>query len=148
MSVVAGVRMPGECVAIITEAGQSFTEAGTMDGLRQADENFRDPEQFARLARYHGEKAQWVLDSWVKTWLSPAFANWTLAPELEKLRVPLLALHGDQDEYGSTEHARRLVEGRPEERRMAILKGCGHVPHRDNPELVLDEVAAFLAAMP
>jgi hypothetical protein len=36
-----------------------------------ARDNFAQPGQLERLARYHGDKAAWVLSAWVDTWLSP-----------------------------------------------------------------------------
>ena len=31
---------------------------------------------------------------------------------------------------------------------LALLPGCGHVPHRQHPQRVLDAVAGFLAGRP
>src|SRR5690606_4322247 len=98
---------------------------------------FEQPEQFARLEKWHGSKARWVLDAWTETWLSAEFASWTLDRELPLVRCPVLVIHGDQDEYGSIhfpEYIRDHVGGPAE---MQILGGCGHVPHRERPELVL-----------
>ena len=85
-----------------------------------------------------------MLHAWIDTWLSPAFSNWSLAPDLPGVRCPVLAIHGDRDEFGSVEFPRmicRLAGGRSE---AAILEGCGHVPHRDRPDDVLARLAKFL----
>jgi hypothetical protein len=44
-----------------------------------------------------------VLDAWTEFWLSPAFASWTLEPDLSLVRCPVLVIHGDEDEYGSVQ---------------------------------------------
>ena len=80
-----------------------------MAGLRAARLEFAQPGQVERLARYHGEKARWVLDAWIETWLAPAFADWCLDDDLRGVQCPTLALHGDQDEYGSVEHPQRIA---------------------------------------
>ncbi len=148
MAIMMAARYKEDCAALITEAAQSFTDKEIFGGLHRARELFRDPEQFARLKRYHGEKAGWVLSSWIDTWLSPPFENWTLAGELAKIEIPVLALHGDHDEYGATEHARRISTGTAGPARMVIIEDCGHVPHRERAEAVLETVKAFLADVP
>ena len=135
---------PGLCTAVVSESAMTCTEERTRDGLLEARRRFAQPVQFERLARWHGDKAQWVLDSWINLWLSDDFAEWTLADEVTRIDRPVLVIHGDRDEYGSTaspETVRRLTGGAAE---VAILKGCGHMPHRERPDEVLDLVARFL----
>ena len=144
MAIATAARLHERCAAVITEAAQSFVEDRTLEGLRRAQAYFEQPGQLERLARYHGAKARWVLDAWIGTWLSPAFSGWRLDEDLRGVRCPTLALHGDRDEYGSAEHPERIgrLSGGPS--RVVILEGCGHVPHREQPTRVLEEVARFL----
>jgi pimeloyl-ACP methyl ester carboxylesterase len=150
MAISAAAQFPDRIAAVITESAQAFVEERTLEGIRAAKESLADPEQLARLARYHGndlKKAQWVLDAWTETWLSPEFANWSLEEDLRKLQCPVLAMHGDRDEFGSELHPKMIAslpsafEGQGE---YVMFKDCGHVPHREKPELVLDTVADFL----
>ena len=139
-------RWPERCAAVVTESAQSFVEDRTRAGLQAARVEFARPGQLERLARYHGEKARWVLDAWIETWLSPAFADWSLDEDLRNVRCPALALHGDQDEYGSPEHPGRIARLTQGPSKGVILEGLGHVPHREQPARVLAEVAKFLAS--
>jgi pimeloyl-ACP methyl ester carboxylesterase len=144
MALLTAGHLGERCKAAISEAAQAFVEDRTLEGIRRAQDNFRDPEQFARLTKRHGEKARWVLDAWTRSWLSPAFADWTLVPDLPRVKCPVLVLHGDQDEYGSVRMAETIaanVGGRAE---MHVLAGCGHVPHRERPEETAAIVARFL----
>jgi pimeloyl-ACP methyl ester carboxylesterase len=134
----------GLCAAVITESAQAFVEHRTTEGIRDAKKIISDPAQLSKLNRYHGSKAQWVVDAWTETWLAPEFADWSLSSYLEKVRCPVLAIHGDQDEYGSCEFPRRIAGGVETYSEAVILKGFGHVPHRENPERVLDVVSGFL----
>ena len=145
MSVCAAAAFPDGVAAVITESAQAFVEDRTTAGIREAKTGFQAPGQMDRLARYHGDKAQWVLDAWTETWLSPEFADWTLDEDLRAVRCPLLALHGDRDEYGSRLHPERIagLSGGTFE----ILEGCGHLPHREMPARVLQPVARFLEAI-
>ena len=68
----------------------------------------------------------------------------SLGPHLGQVSCPVLAIHGDTDEYGSVEFARRIVSRVSGPSELAILGYCGHVPHREKREEVLRLVAAFL----
>jgi pimeloyl-ACP methyl ester carboxylesterase len=144
MAIATAARWPAQCAAVVTEAAQSFVEDRTLAGIRAARAEFGRPDQFDRVVRRHGAKARWVLDAWIETWLDPAFAGWRLDEELRGLRCPTLALHGDRDEYGSPAHPARIARLVRGPSRAVILDGCGHVPHREQPTRVLDEVVRFL----
>ncbi len=144
MAIVTAAHWPERVVAVVTESAQSFVEARTREGLLAARADFERPGQLERLARYHGVKARWVLDSWIETWLNPEFAAWTLDNHLRNVRCSALALHGDRDEFGSRRHPERIARLVAGQSRVVILDGCGHVPHREQPAAVLDEVARFL----
>lgn len=144
MAVASGAAFPDETEAVITLAAQAFVENRTIAGLEQAKLFFRSEEQMDRLARYHGDKAPWVLGAWLDTWLDPSFAHWSLDEALRGLRCPILAIHGDKDEYGSEAHPKRIAALAPGRAEVAIIPDCGHVPHREKLEEVLQLVERFL----
>lgn len=146
MAIETAAQEPERCIALITIAAQAQNEAKTKAGVRQAREDFRDPAVLGRLHRYHGEKSRWVVDAWTENWLSDAFADWSLSQTIARVPCPTLALHGELDEYGSIENAAQIA--RAPQGRMKILTGVGHVPHRDNQALLLDEITAFLRQLP
>jgi pimeloyl-ACP methyl ester carboxylesterase len=148
MSAIAAAEFPQSCVALITESAQAFAEDVTLEGVRRARITFADPAQIDRLKRYHGEKAAWVVSSWIDSWLSPALADWTLAPWLPKLQCPVLALHGDSDEYGSRKHPDMIVKLAGSPATLGLVSNCGHVPHREQQDLVLGLVRDFLTSRP
>ncbi|MGE4532686.1 alpha/beta fold hydrolase [Halomonas sp.] len=140
---IAGQHADG-CEALVTVATQAFTEPRTLAGIREAEQAFQPPAAMARLAKYHGDKADWVLRSWVDTWHSEAFDGWTLDDALTRVRCPTLAIHGEHDEYGSLAQPRRIASRTPGPAEPRLLP-CGHVPHRECPEVLADIVAEFLA---
>ncbi len=144
MAVNVAARHASDCRALITESAQAFAEDRTVAGVADAKRGFAEPGQLDRLKKYHGEKAAWVLGAWVDNWLSPAFTDWTLDEALRQVRCPVLALHGEADEYGSPAHPERiaaLTGGR-----HLLLENCGHVPHREQSRVVLDVVGQWLRA--
>lgn len=141
MAAETAARFPSACRALVTIAAQAFIEDMTLAGIRVAQREFADPANLAKLARYHGDKARWVADAWIGTWLSPEFADWTLDRALAAVRCPVLAIHGDRDEYGSAEHPARIAAGRGTVR---ILSETGHVPHREKEAPLVEVIGAFL----
>lgn len=146
MAVASGAAFPTATEAVITLAAQAFVEDRTIAGIEAAKATFQREGQLDRLARYHGDKARWVLDAWTETWLSPAFANWTLDESLRRLACPLLALHGDHDEYGSRAHPDRIAALATGPARAVLLENCHHMPHREKPDDVLSLISGFLDA--
>lgn len=144
MAANIAARHPEACEALITVSAQAFVEERTLAGIARAKRQFEDPAQFARLTRYHGGKAQWVLDAWTGTWLSSAFADWSLFDVLPQVTCPVLAVHGESDEYGSERFPLSIAEAAGGRSSALILENCGHIPHREQPAALLDAVDHFL----
>ncbi|MGE8318144.1 MAG: alpha/beta fold hydrolase [Comamonas sp.] len=145
MAVHCAAAFAADCVALVTESAQSMVEERTLQGIREAKALFQDEGQVERLCKYHGDKARWVLDAWTETWLDPQFASWSLAAVLPGVRCPLLAIHGAQDEYGSTAQPQMIADLSAGPSQLAIIEATAHVPHRERADAVLDLVARFLA---
>ena len=75
----------------------------------------------------------------------PAFAHWSIEGEIGSISCPLLAMQGIDDEYGTLQQIRAIARRVP--RAVLVeLPQCGHSPHRDQPESVIDEVTRFVDA--
>jgi len=144
MAVHIAAQYPERCERLITESAQAFVEPLTRSGIREAQALFKDQKQFDRLARYHGERTQWILDSWINSWLSPDFDHWSLDTVLPKVSCPTLVLHGEEDEYGSIAQPQSIAAGVKGAVQLEILPALHHVPHRENAALVLEKIQQFL----
>lgn len=136
-----------DCVGIITIAAQAFVEALTLQGIRHTQEVFSDPVQIAKLEKWHGEKANWVLRAWTERWLSPEFGEWSLENCIDKVHCPALIIHGENDEYGSTAFPNYIANNISHPTTAVILKNCGHLPHKEKTEEVLQHVAHFVSTI-
>lgn len=148
MAVHTAAQHPDKCALLITESAQAFVEPLTRDGIREAEMLFKDQKQLDRLARYHGERTRWVLDSWINSWLSPEFDHWSLDEALPEVTCPTLVLHGEMDEYGSADQPKRIAKGVTGEVKLELLPDIHHVPHRENPTLILQKISDFLQRHP
>lgn len=146
MAVNCAAQDSSHCMALITESAQAFAAEETLQGILVAKRQFENEAQLERLRKYHGVKAKWVLDAWTETWLAPEFASWSLAKVLPQVSCPVLAIHGEFDEYGSTRHPEMIRQlcGGPS--RVKIMKNAHHVPHRELPEVVFALVSEFVSS--
>jgi len=145
MAVHCAAQFADHCEALITVSAQAFVEPCTIQGIEAARQMFQDAAQQQRLARYHGDKAPWVLAAWIERWLDPDFAHWSLATVLPNVYCPVLAIHGTKDPYGSTRHPQMIAQLCSGPVQLALMDEVFHVPHREQPARVLEWVAKFLA---
>ncbi|BAP13644.1 putative hydrolase [Alcanivorax sp. NBRC 101098] len=133
------------CASVVTESAQAFVEERTRQGIEAAKKFFNQPGHLDKLSKYHGEKARWVLEAWTETWLHPNFADWSLRSHLKNVSCPVLAIHGDTDEYGSVAFPKLIAEESLGRSQALVLEGFGHVPHKENPGVVLAATERFLS---
>ena len=57
--------------------------------------------------------------------------------------VPVQAIQGEDDEYGTMEQMERIASS-VSRAEVLKLKDCGHSPHRDQPEAVIEAVTRFV----
>ena len=66
---------------------------------------------------------------------------------LAAIRVPVLAIAGEQDRSAPLKTMARMADAIPGAR-LVVFPGCGHVPMAERPEAFNREVAHFLADLP
>lgn len=133
---------PDSVRAIAVAAPHIFVENITLECIRQAREAWQSSDLRARLSRHHRD-AESVFRAWVDIWLSPTFRNWNIEAFLDDIRCPVLAIQGVDDEYGTLEQIRGIAH-RVAGTRLVEIPDCGHSPHRDQPQAVIDALREFL----
>ncbi len=131
--------------AIITEAAHVFVEEITRNGIQQAAA--KRENLVRRLQRYHGEQTEALFDAWAGTWLDPGFHEWNITAELAGIRCPALIIQGEADEYGTIRQVEAIARGIGNKATTLLIPECGHTPHREKPEEVLDAASRFLSAV-
>jgi pimeloyl-ACP methyl ester carboxylesterase len=137
-------RQPESVRAVITEAAHVFVEDVTLEGIREAVEVYASTDLGKRLARYHGDKTDLVFRGWAETWLSPAFRSWNIEEFLPGVRCPVLIIQGIDDRYGTPAQV-RAIERQVSGRAQALLLRCGHIPHAEARDEVLEAMAGFIS---
>jgi pimeloyl-ACP methyl ester carboxylesterase len=76
-------------------------------------------------------------------WLDPDFRRWNIEDCLPRISCPVIAMQGEDDEYGTMEQLARI--GRQvADVELLTLKDCRHSPHRDQPEAVIEAITFFV----
>jgi pimeloyl-ACP methyl ester carboxylesterase len=76
-----------------------------------------------------------------------AIEPYLLDDRLDEVVVPVELVWGESDQLLTLDYARRLLDGLPRAR-LHVVKGCGHVPHRECPDKTLEAIQAALAMPP
>lgn len=127
--------------AVVTEAAHVFCEELTLSSIRAARTAFDGGSLRDKLKKHH-TSVDHAFNGWCGMWLDPDFAAWNFSHLLGRIRVPVLALQGDSDEYGTMSQLRTIED--LARARIAVIADCGHAPHREKPDEALGHVVPFL----
>jgi pimeloyl-ACP methyl ester carboxylesterase len=139
---VADPRLLG----LVLMAPHVFTEPEGLAEIARARTAYAGGTLRERLARYHSDPDH-SFRGWNDAWLNPAFAGWNVTSALAGIRVPVLAIQGLQDQYGTLAQIAAIEQGSPAPVERLILQPCRHAPHLEQPQAVLAAVAAFCAGL-
>ncbi|MFC4931429.1 alpha/beta fold hydrolase [Massilia sp. GCM10023247] len=127
---------------LVVAAPHIMVEDLSVDSIAKARTAYLEGGLRERLARYHDDidSAFW---GWNDIWLDPAFRAWDIREHLPAITVPLLAIQGTDDEYGTLEQIHGIARLAPQTR-LLVLPECGHSPHRDQAGRLIDEATRFM----
>ena len=126
--------------AIAIMAPHVFVEEITIEGIRDARAAWQGGKLQAPLARLHDDP-DGAFFGWNDGWLDPAFRDWNIEAELPKIRCPVLAIQGVDDQYATMAQLDRIAAGLHSPCRLLKLASCGHTPQRDQPAAVSTAIA-------
>jgi pimeloyl-ACP methyl ester carboxylesterase len=144
IALLHAARHRGQVAGVIVMAPHVSVEPKAIASIRQARDNYLRTDLPQRLARHHDDpdSAFW---GWNNIWLHEPFTRWNIEDEIGTIGCPVLALQGADDEYGTLDQIHAIARKLPHTQLVEIPL-CGHSPHRDQPERVIDEVVRFMAA--
>jgi len=131
---------------LVLMAPHVFVEDVSIASIAQAKVAWRTSDLRERLARHHDD-VDAAFTGWNDIWLHPDFRAWTIEDETRRVRCPVLAIQGEDDEYGTMEQVERIARLAPDVD-LVRLADCRHSPHRDQPDAVLAALARFADRLP
>ena len=135
----------GRMRGVVLEAPHVFVEDVSVASIAKAREAYQAGDLREKLAKYHGTNVDGAFRGWNDAWLDPGFRSWNIEEYLPSIEAPVLVIQGEDDPYGTraqVDAIARQVGGPVEE--TVMLPKCGHAPHRDQPEVTLTAMSAFV----
>jgi pimeloyl-ACP methyl ester carboxylesterase len=129
---------------LILEAPHVFTEESGLASIARLAETYRTTDLRDRLARRHGDNVEIAFWGWNQVWLDPEFRAWNIEEYLPHVRVPVLLIQGEDDEYGTPRQLEAIHAQVSASVEVLLLPECGHSPHRDQPDAVLAAAGEFM----
>jgi len=144
IALIAAGKYPKNIKAVIAEAAHIFVEDITLEGIEYAKSSYESLNMSERLAKYHGDKVDFVFSAWTETWMKPEFHSWNIEHFLPTITCPVLFIQGEDDEYGSLEQVNKTLEQVSGVAEKLIIPEIGHTPHRESPKEVLEKSWEFI----
>ena len=135
----AGIR---PVAAVVTLAAHVLVEDISVSSIAAAKVAWETTDLRTKLARYHANVDS-AFRGWNDIWLHPDFRAWNIEEYLPGIDCPVLAIQGEDDEYGTMEQMRR-IGAQVKDVELVELEDCRHSPHRDQPAAVLDAITRFV----
>ena len=139
----AGSGQPSSGVVVM--APHCFVEDVSIRSIEAAKVAFQTTDLPAKLGRYHRDVRR-TFYGWNDIWLHPDFRAWNIEDTLPGIRVPVMAIQGEDDEYGTMAQIEAVAAGAVNSPGVELLKlaDCRHSAHKDQPEAVIEAIGRFL----
>ena len=142
-AIYAGSVQDHRIRGLVLIAPHFFTEDMGVAEIERARAAFVAGPLRKKLERWHAD-VDCAFRSWSEPWLDPAFRHWDITDALGYIRVPMLIVQGENDQYGTL---RQLDVAREEcfcPVETAILPGIRHDPCREASAQTLKTAADFI----
>lgn len=125
--------------ALCLMAPHFFTEAGGLASIAAAKTAFDTTDLKNRLGRHHANPEN-TFRGWNEAWLHPDFKRWNITGVIPTITVPVLAIQGKDDQYGTMAQLDALESGLKAPFGRLELPDCKHAPHLEQPAKTLEAV--------
>jgi pimeloyl-ACP methyl ester carboxylesterase len=138
----AGSHRDPLLAGVVAIAPHVITEDVTIASIEHAKYDFQQGDLAQRLTRYHGANLSTAFWGWNDVWLEPDFRDFSILDRLDSIDVPLLAMQGTEDSYGSMAQL-ELIQSRVPSAIIAPVDGADHSPHLTHPDDVIHQLENF-----
>lgn len=139
----AGGVQDNRLIAIAMIAAHFFVEERNIAAIAQIKATYETGDLRSRLAKYHRD-VDGAFHGWNGVWLDPGFRGFDITGYLEAIRIPVLALQGSDDPYGSDEQLNILNRHTRMPAQTRTIAGARHSPHLEAPAETLSAIVTFV----
>ncbi|MCW5772848.1 MAG: alpha/beta hydrolase [Rhodospirillaceae bacterium] len=132
-------------LGVVTMAAHVFVETVSTISIAKARVAYEEADLRAKLGRFHAD-VDGAFYSWNCTWLLPAFIRgFNIEEDVTRIRCPLMAIQGAQDEYGTVKQLDSIRAKSGGAAEIVLIPDCRHSPHRDQRDATLAAIARHVA---
>lgn len=128
---------------LVLMAPHFFIEDVSIRSIEAAKVAYESTDLRQRLAKYHADVDN-AFRGWNDAWLDPRFREWRIEDALAHVRVPMLLIQGEKDEYGTLAQIELAQAESYCPADALVLPDCRHSPHIDQPEATLRGIDEFV----
>lgn len=143
IALIFSALYPEKTVALVAESSHIFLEPVTVRGIEQAVYAYKNNGLREKLLKYHGDNTDSMFYSWANVWTSGETSSWSIELILPEIQAPVLAIQGEDDNYGTTLQTETITSGVGGPGEFLHIPQCGHIPHHEQRDIVLKKTAAF-----
>jgi pimeloyl-ACP methyl ester carboxylesterase len=138
----AGVTLLG----LITIAAHFFVEDLNITSIRHIKQDYDTGDLRSRLARYHND-VDMAFRGWNDAWLDPRFRDFDITRFLPGISVPILAIQGEDDPYGSNAQLHVMRDHVDAPIDIELIAHARHAPHLEARDATLSVITRFIATL-
>jgi pimeloyl-ACP methyl ester carboxylesterase len=128
---------------LVLIAPHFFTEEMGLAEIRRARKSFESGALRERLKSWHAD-VDTAFRSWNGPWLHPDFEKWDITEVLGYIRVPILIIQGENDQYGTLKQVETAQQECFCPVEAVLLPSIRHIPYREAPDATVNAAAAFI----
>src|SRR5258705_14010166 len=118
---------------MVVMAPHVFVEDISVKSIAEAKTAFETTDLPQKLGRYHADAAK-TFWGWNDIWLHPDFRGWNIEEFLPRIRCPILAIQGFDDEYGTMAQLEAVARQTGGPLGLLHLAGCPPSPPPPQPQ--------------
>lgn len=146
IALIFSAMFPKNIKAVISIAAHVFVDEMSINGIKTMDDFFENNVSFReKLKKYHFNHVESTFYAWSKVWLTEEFSKFNIEHLLPKILAPILAIQGNDDEYGLPRQVHSIVKNGSNSLNKALfVQNTKHSPHFESKQEVMDEIIRFI----
>jgi len=145
-AIYAGAVRDPRVVGVVMLAAHFFVEDLNIASIRGIKETYEHGDLRVRLARYHRD-VDVAFRGWNDAWLDFRFREFDITAQVAQIQVPVLALQGADDPYGSDEQLRVLERAVRCSIETRLIDDARHSPHLEAREATMQAIVPFIRSV-
>jgi len=129
---------------VVSEAAHIFMDELSTNGLGKVEGQRHKGSMADFLKQFHPGDFDAMVVAWLEFWREGCTRVWNMEAALKTITCPLLAIQGDRDEYGTVRQLDGIVSGVAGPATRLLIEDCGHVPHLQAQDIVLEASVKFI----